>query len=358
MKNFKYKLVIIVCSFFILTVNAFELIKGDLEQKSYPADLSDYKEYFLSNQLPEESFVYVKSNISDSSYYSLNRRLDIYDVTMTPKSEKSYYFNANIINSWALKTPSICSDSDLECIEPWWVGRWNDQEVIEPEIEKRLIDYSITLPYELSYGDEVPNAIGCLEHNPLRYGDFDDDSLSDLVIFLKNTLIVFSPQTGKVVFSSLFNYPDFVTWQTLVDAEMYLDAANSNTPQYASLYEFKKDRNAIVGYRAHAKLYLQDFNDNKSSDLVVWRKFYQSRLQGDNVKGFEKISDTYLHYSKINDEYQLQTDTAPETIQGWLTSKNLTWQSGFPSKSECAGQEGQLIPEMHDPLLNDPDVLK
>ena len=73
---------------------------------------------------------------------------------------------------------------------------------------------------------------------------------------------------------------------------------------------------------------------------------------------FEKLSDSHLHYKKVNNEYQLQTDTAPETIQGWLTDKNLTWQKGFPSKSECAGQEGQLIPEMHDPLLNDPDVLK
>jgi hypothetical protein len=91
----------------------------------------------------------------------------------------------------------------------------------------------------------------------------------------------------------------------------------------------------------------------------VWRKLYLSKLLSEPVAGFDKVSDTYYHYErKVTGEYELKTDTAPETIQGWLTSKNLTWQSGFPSKSECAGQEGQLIPEMHDPLLNDPDVLK
>jgi hypothetical protein len=44
-------------------------------------------------------------------------------------------------------------------------------------------------------------------------------------------------------------------------------------------------------------------------------------------------------------------------VKGWLTAKQLTWKKGYPSKSECAGQEGQFIPEMHDVLLNDPDVL-
>ena len=65
----------------------------------------------------------------------------------------------------------------------------------------------------------------------------------------------------------------------------------------------------------------------------------------------------YGHYSLIDSEYKLQ-DTSAETVQNWLSTKNLTWQKGFPSLSECEGEEGQLIPEMHDPLLNDPDVLK
>ncbi|MFY0639806.1 MAG: hypothetical protein JXR16_02090 [Bermanella sp.] len=264
----------------------------------------------------------------------------------------------SLLGNWSFASSASCDTNDPNCIEPWWNGRWSDQEFLEPEIKKRLSNYDIKLPFELSYGDDVSDAIGCLEHTPLRYGDIDEDTNSELVIFLKNSLVIFSPKEEKVIFSSVFNYPDFVTWQTLIDAEMYLDDPDANTPQYASLLEFKKDRNAIIGYRGYSKLFIQDFGNDQKNELVVWRKFYQSRLQGDNVKGFEKLSDSYLHYKKVNGEYQLQTDTAPETIQGWLDSKNLTWQKGFPSKSECAGQEGQLIPEMHDPLLNDPDVLK
>jgi hypothetical protein len=56
-------------------------------------------------------------------------------------------------------------------------------------------------------------------------------------------------------------------------------------------------------------------------------------------------------------EYQKQpTDSA--TVKNWLTTRHLTWQKGYPSRSECPGQEGQLIPEMHDPLLNDAEVMQ
>jgi hypothetical protein len=283
------------------------------------------------------------------NWFRLNKDLTIKGVNVETKQ---------YLGSWPLATLNSCDKNDQNCIEPWWEGRWSDQEFLEPEIKKRLNNYDIKLPFELSYGDDISDAVGCLEHTPLRYGDIDSDNNSELVVFLKNSFVIFSPKEEKVIFSSLFNYLDFVTWQTLIDAEMYLDAPTNSTPQYASLLEFKKDRNAIIGYRGYSKLFIQDFDNNQNADLVVWRKLYQSRLQGDNIKGFEKLSDSYLHYKKVNGEYQLQTDTAPETIQGWLTAKNLTWQKGFPSKSECAGQEGQLIPEMHDPLLNDPDVLK
>jgi hypothetical protein len=50
------------------------------------------------------------------------------------------------------------------------------------------------------------------------------------------------------------------------------------------------------------------------------------------------------------------------TNYGWverlLTLYNLTWSKGYPSKSECAVEEEQLIPETHDTLLNDPEVLQ
>ena len=39
-------------------------------------------------------------------------------------------------------------------------------------------------------------------------------------------------------------------------------------------------------------------------------------------------------------------------------SKVQQWQKGYPTLSEYPGEEGQPIPEMHDPLLNDPEVLQ
>ncbi|GAA6135448.1 hypothetical protein NBRC116188_22380 [Oceaniserpentilla sp. 4NH20-0058] len=318
----------------------------------------------LSNGFDDEEspipFDTIYNHFEYTPYYLVEKSQDIYYGLSGGGQGIGYYDLKNKTEpiGWPLTSSSPCNASNDDCVEPWWVGRWSEQEFLEPEIKKRLNDYEITLPYELSYGDEVADAIGCLEHTPLRYGDIDADSDSELVLFLKNTLVVFSPTQEKVVFSTLFNYPDYITWQTLIDAEMYLDDPDANTPQYASLYEFKKDRNAIIGYRGYSKLYVQDFDNNQNVDLVLWRKLYQSRLQGDSLKGFEKLSDSYLHYKKVDGAYQLQTGTAPETVQGWLTANNLSWQKGFPSKSECDGQEGQLIPEMHDALLNDPDVLK
>ncbi|HEX6549060.1 MAG TPA: hypothetical protein VF117_00115, partial [Gammaproteobacteria bacterium] len=65
----------------------------------------------------------------------------------------------------------------------------------------------------------------------------------------------------------------------------------------------------------------------------------------------------YLFYSLENGVYTKQS-TDQAAIKGWLAAKSLTWQKGYPQTSECAGQTGQPIPEMVDPLLNDPDVLK
>ncbi len=96
---------------------------------------------------------------------------------------------------------------------------------------------------------------------------------------------------------------------------------------------------------------------NITLDILVWRKVYKSNLLKDPIAGFAKLSDTYIHHKLINGEYKKQP-TEQSVIKGWLEAKNLTWQKGYPSKSECPGQEGKLIPEMHDPLLNDPDMLK
>lgn len=105
-------------------------------------------------------------------------------------------------------------------------------------------------------------------------------------------------------------------------------------------------------------MYVGHFQDKSSYDILVWRKLYHSRLNSDSIKGFQHDADLMIHYQRAENGEYLPQDTSPETIQNWLGSNNLTWQKGFPSKSECAGEEGKLIPEMHDVLLNDPDVLK
>jgi hypothetical protein len=280
-----------------------------------------------------------------------------YEITKDFKVHGLNVETKEYLGNWPLTTPATCDGTNIDCEEPWWTGRWNEQEFLEPLLKERFKDNS---------GGEIlvmDDGLGCLNKSPLRYGDIDKDTKDELVLFLNDNLLIFSPEKQKTIFLSLYNLlGDHTTLEETIDQHGF---PNPTFPQHVSKIAsnsgaaFVNSAQVIEpSYKAYAKHYVQDFSNDQKSDLVVWRKFYQSRLQGDSVKGYEKVSDTYLHYSKVDGEYQLQTDTAPETIQGWLTSKNLTWQSGFPSKSECAGQEGQLIPEMHDPLLNDPDVLK
>jgi len=104
---------------------------------------------------------------------------------------------------------------------------------------------------------------------------------------------------------------------------------------------------------------VKDFDANGKSDILIWRKLYESNLGDNPVKGFHLLGEGVFHYEKsAAGEYVFKDDTESNVAKAWLTSNNLTWQKGFPSKSECEGQEGQLIPEMHDPLLNDPEVLR
>lgn len=201
-------------------------------------------------------------------------------------------------------------------------------------------------------------AYGCLQTSPLRYGDIEGDGKKELVLLLGNNFIIFSTTLNKVIFSAIFQQSDELTEEDKESYDVEHDAETS--PQYIAF----SGMDHLLGYyhlypawRSFAKLFTSDFNNDGKFDIVVWRKLYQSRLNSDPVLGFSKTGDLYVHYSLINGEYKLQT-TEQADIQTWLTTNNLTWQKGYPSQSECAGQENQLIPEMHDPLLNDADVLK
>ncbi len=211
-------------------------------------------------------------------------------------------------------------------------------------------------------------SIGCLNQAPLRYGDVDNNASNELVLFLNNDFVVFSPALQKIIFATNLSDSDELKPERVAD--WFLDEATVNPQFVADSGTNNLIKAALPATRSFAKIYLDDFNNDGKKDIIVWRKLYESNLKTNPILGFGKVADLLVHYSLVDGEYQIQSNKPPvdgefendsaqqETLKGWLTTKNQTWQSGFPTKSECAGQEGQLIPEMHDPLLNDPDVLK
>jgi hypothetical protein len=199
---------------------------------------------------------------------------------------------------------------------------------------------------------------GCLQQSPLRYGDIETDSAKELVIMLGKNVVIFSPNSKEIIFSAHYWLDDEIANDEVAD-HFPGEILPTKAQYVASSGTDNLVREIYPAKRSMSKLYLGDFDNNGKNEIVIWRKMYESNLRNNPAIGFHKLAESSFHYERdTSGQYQLQADTAPETIQGWLTAKNLTWQSGFPSKSECAGQEGQLIPEMHDPLLNDPDVLK
>ena len=199
---------------------------------------------------------------------------------------------------------------------------------------------------------------GCLSQYPMLAADVNHDGEDELLILNESAdsldLNVFSQEKRKIVFASNV----YVDMAFVPDEEMKEErglADNSQDPQY--LYLVDGYVNAYNdGYRSFGKLFFGDINADGKQDIILWRKYFESLTIGDAQKGFAKKDELFVHYSLVDGEYKKQP-TAAETIKGWLAAKQLSWQQGFPSRSECPGQEGQLIPELHDPLLNDPDVL-
>ena len=232
------------------------------------------------------------------------------------------------------------------------------------EPEKMIIDFDHQ--YSIDIGDQH---LGCYNRVPLRYGDINGDAIDEIVLFLRDDLVVFSLALKRIIFSTQLRSRDELTTDQIA---MGFPELENTAPQYISQNGlYGRSRYArFPAMRSFAKIYLDDFNSDGKKDIIVWRKLYESRLTTDPVLGFKLEGELFVHYQLEEGEYQIQTSEPPvegefetdpaqqDQIKGWLESKNLTWQSGFPSKSECAGQEGQLIPEMHDVLLNDPDVLK
>lgn len=278
--------------------------------------------------------------------YSLSERMKLY---------ATRYSSRDLIGSWSLEPYSehlkIGGEDSLatEAIAAAYGEQFNrtDTLAIVPDYEPS---------YFMSPGD-LKDRVGCMEANPLRYGDINEDAQQELVLTIGKDFVVFSPQKKSVIFSAHYYLSDELSQEEAQNSG--LTNNKSSDPAYIaySTLEVKDRRVLYPALRSISKLYFGGFESSQSRDIVLWRKLYQSKLVNDPVPGFFKIGELLVHYKLIDGEYKKQ-DTESSVVKGWLTAKQLTWQKGYPSKSECPGQTDQLIPEMHDPLLNDPDVLQ
>jgi hypothetical protein len=277
----------------------------------------------------------------------------------------SYSLGSSIqVQGWPVGLPPQCpngvslADDENYCDPTWWDGRWGEQEVIDQALFDWQADFGRYVQVVGPFYADPKVMPGCLGQSPLRYGDINDDGQPELVLILADTLVVFSLQQHKTIFAALISYDD---WMNTADTARMRDSLGvpGEDYQYASesLANAVKISQFGAGYRGYAKLYMGDFDGDGRHDILVWRKLYRSRLASDPVSGFSKVSDTRVHYSIVDGEYQLQ-ETPAETIEQWLAANDLGWQQGYPNTSECSGEEGQHIPAMVDPLLNDPQVLE
>ena len=242
-----------------------------------------------------------------------------------------------------------------------YLGGWNleirSDIAWEAKLDEQFNMQQMEPRYEYVAGDK---RVGCILKHPLRYTDLDKDGHPELFVLFgaggPSSLAIFSTKIKKVIFSSILEY-DNARIPDDDDSDTYglTDAKDPAIPQY--IYDFGDRYNSFgVGYRSFGKLFFGDINTDGKQDIILWRKYFESLTIGDAQKGFAKKDELFVHYALVDGEYKKQP-TVAVTIKGWLAAKQLSWQQGFPSRSECPGQESQLIPELHDPLLNDPDVL-
>src|SRR5690625_2417732 len=298
----------------------------------------------------------------DTSSFSHAQKLKVWDLEdvasvkgmQTIKSIIAYVSPENEQYEFVLERELLVAGIDVESKEvvgPWPLTRWphetQDSDVSDIYNMEGAQEGDV---WHLYAHERLirPNSLGCLANTPLRYGDIEGNGLNSLALYIgKNDQqldwVLFSPSAGKTEFSARLALQDF-----------------KNAPEQASV-QYMSDAlghlGAMPGRRAYAKVYIDDFDGDEQQDILVWRKRFESLPSSDEREGFSLVKEVYRHYKKVEDEYQPQ-ETDEDTIKGWLAANELTWQKGYPNKSECEGEEGELIPEMHDPLLNDLDVLQ
>ncbi|MGR6871826.1 hypothetical protein ACU6U9_05850 [Pseudomonas sp. HK3] len=327
------------------------------------------------NELATTSWEYAKSSTTQkkfndgfaNAFFMKEGTIDLYSLSDKPALYLTNFETREVLGNWPLTPWANAVRMKGEGIT-WRVRgalsavKGGDFiEINDPETQ--VLDTN--KQYKIS---NYQTSVGCLNQTPLRYGDIDNNASTELILLLNNDLVIFSPVLKKIIFAMTLSDTDELKPERVAD--WFLDETKVNPQFVADSGTNNLIKAALPATRSFAKVFLDDFNTDGKKDIIVWRKLYESNLKTNPELGFSKVADLLVHYSLVDGEYQIQSNTPPvegefETdptqqakIKNWLDSKNLTWQKGFPSKSECAGQEGQLIPEMHDSLLNDPDVLK
>ncbi|GAA5524101.1 hypothetical protein Maes01_00654 [Microbulbifer aestuariivivens] len=288
----------------------------------------------------------------DVKVYKFIRPDDSLAAYVGSKDEGIYfalYSNAKI-GKWNIKGGA------RELLSITSLSRW-DSEYIEPEVKDTYL-YGMEWSEVLS---EANDLMGCILRAPLRYGDITESGYGDLVIALPSEYSVdwsiFSLALNKIIFSSKLNYTNTVS-ASEVPAYLTSDFPGMEY-QYWLRTGVESDRPGQMkaGIRAYGKIYQGDWDKDGKQDILLWKKLYESRIKSDQVHGFRLIRQKFMHYELVGGVYQ-PVDTEESMIEGWLLQDGLTWKKGYPKNSECPNNQNELITEMHDPLLNDPDVLQ
>ena len=334
---------------------------------SYALDLNNgipaSMEYLIAHpETKKIAYAFPTESDSEADAYTNFGGGDVYYALYDDMQIRSFNLPQKMyLGGWPIGAASkLCPDINKTCDAQWQALRWGKDEVLEDAVVKRYAEYGVSFQYSAG-----KDGVGCLPNHPLRYGDVTGDGKSELVLLLggedHTDFVVFSLESKQVIFSAPIAIDDIFPKDELDD---YLsDSGRSVTPNdpqvWSDIAANYADRGTDIlpALRGYAKLYFGDFDGDGKPDILVWRKLYRSRLNSDTVKGYELVSQAYIHYTFTGGTYVKQSTDAT-TIKGWLASKSLTWQKGYPTTSECAGQTGQPIPEMVDPLLNDPDVLQ
>jgi hypothetical protein len=296
-----------------------------------------------NSHLAETSWEYAKSSTTQEkfndgfadAFYRESGSTDLFSISSSLHLYLTNFETREVLGNWPLKRPASFK------LFPEITTQYKDLNV---EIDTNSYEYS-----------EWLEGVGCMNKLPLRYGDFNGDANNEVVLFLDNDLVLFSPNAKKVIFSMPIDSSDWLTEaeSITVGKDVY------GTPKHKYISQYLSQNNTLgAGHRIYGKLFMADFDDNDKSNIITWHKIYESPLLTSDQQGFIKVRDEYQLFEMADSgEYKVKAIEASE-IKNLLVDASLTWQKGYPSISECAGQEGKLIPEMHDPLLNDPDVLK